>query len=629
MKRIIKQIGIVFLMATLAASCATNEEDPVADTSAPTSPTITTPSSTAGLNVTLTLSATDDVGVVAYYLSASSTTPSSSSTSWVDVSSAVTYSGTVSYTLTTTSGNYEYVYAWFKDAAGNVSSTYKSDGSVVYASIYYESTPPTSPSITVDGGAASTDNSSVTLSLSALDVIDADVPTEVVGVVGYYISATSSTPTATASGWVDVTSTDNYTDNVSYTLTGAAGTLNTVSAWFKDVSGNVSSVDNDSIMYCSSGTTTMDEVEPNDSAATAMDLCPTSLITGGDSGGDDSSYDYFKVTASSNTMTVSLSHVSALASTSDFYVSIRNSSDTEVDFFVALDGVSNEIERWVTSGASYYIRIDHSSAGTNKYTLNTQFSATSGSLELDTANDTIATAMTLTDNTTMRGEKNGSSDSYDYYKIAAPSGKTSMNVAFSHDNASASGSDNTIYVYKYIAEGNAPEVQYFTSNNGVDDNKTFGVVAGSTYLILVDVNSSFGSASSGYARYRYGLRASFGTEVYELEQNDTAATAHSITAGTTYIGNDNEGEDSSYDYFSVTASSSTLTVSLDNVTASASGSDFYVSIRNSSDAEIDSFTALNGVDASNSTSVTSGQLYYIRIDHSSAGTYKYKVTASF
>jgi translation initiation factor 2 alpha subunit (eIF-2alpha) len=128
MKRIIKQIGIVFLMATLAASCATNEEDPVADTSAPTSPTITTPSSTAGLNVTLTLSATDDVGVVAYYLSASSTTPSSSSTSWVDVSSAVTYSGTVSYTLTTTSGNYEYVYAWFKDAAGNVSSTYKSDG---------------------------------------------------------------------------------------------------------------------------------------------------------------------------------------------------------------------------------------------------------------------------------------------------------------------------------------------------------------------------------------------------------------------------------------------------------------------------------------------------------------------
>jgi len=318
-----------------------------------------------------------------------------------------------------------------------------------------------------------------------------------------------------------------------------------------------------------------------------------------------------------------------LASASDFYVSIRNSSDTEIDSFYALDGVNNQIERWVTSGASYYIRVNHGSAGTNKYTLNTQFSATSGSLELDTANDTMATAMTLTDNTTMRGEKNGGNDGYDYYKIAAPSGKTSMNVAFSHDNASASGSDNDIYVYKYIAEGNAPQVQYFSSDNGVDDNKTFGVVAGSTYIILVDVNSSLGSASSGYARYRYGLRASFGTEVYELEKNNTAATAHSITAGTTYIGGDNEGEDNSYDYFSVTASSSTLTVSLDNVTASASGSDFYVSIRNSSDTEIDSFDALNGVDASNSTSVTSGQLYYIRVDHYYAGAYKYKVTASF
>jgi len=616
MKRIIKQIGIVFLMATLAASCATNEEDPVLDTNVPTSPTITINSGesvTSSLNVTLTLSAMDDIGVVAYYLSASTTTPSSSSTGWVDVTTTVTYSGTVSYTLTTTTSDYESVYVWFKDAAGNVSN-------YNYDSIYYTPAPPTSPSITIDGGAASTDNSSVTLSLSALDDV---------GVVGYYLSTTSSTPTATASGWTAVTSTDNYTDdNVSYTLTGSAGTLNTVSAWFKDADASISSVDNDSIMYCSSGTTTMDEVEPNDSAATAMDLCPTSLITGGDSGDDDYRYDYFKVTATSNTMTVSLSHVSALASASDFYVTVYDSSENTIDSFEALDGVSNEIERWVTSGASYYIRVDHYSASTNKYTLNTQFSTTSGSLELDTANDTIATAMTLTDNTTMRGERNGSSDLNDYYKITAPSGKTSMNVAFSHDNASASGSDNTIYVYRYIAEGNAPEVQYFTSNDGVDDNKTFGVVAGSTYYIRVDVNSSFGS-SSGYTRYRYGLRASFGTEIYELEQNDTAATAHSITAGTTYIGNDNENDDYRYDYFKVTASSSTMTVSLDNVTASASGSDFTVSIRNSSDTEIDSFTALDGVDASNSTSVTSGQLYYIRVDHYSAGAYKYKVTASF
>ena len=619
----IKNIIIVLSVFALISSCAAKkEEEPTADTTAPTSPTITMPASTAGLTVTLALSATDDVGVVAYYLSASYATPSSSSTSWVDVTSAVSYSSVnVSYTLPTTSSSYHRVYVWFKDAAGNVSY---SDSDTIY---HYPS-PPTSPSITINGGAASTNNSGVTLSLSAKDVLD-DVPTEVVGVVGYYISDTSSNPTA-ASDWTPVTSTDNYTnDNVSYTLTGAAGTLKTVYAWFKDVSGNISSVVNDSIMYCSSGTTTMDEVEPNDTLATAMDVCPTSLITGGDSGGVDYNYDYFKVTATSNTMTVSLSHVSALAGTSDFGVSIRNSSDVEIDSFDAQDGVNNGIERWVTSGASYYIRVYHYSAGTNKYTLNTQFSTTSGSLELPTANGTVATAQSLTDSTTMRGERNGSSDSSDYYKITAPSGKTSMNVEFSHDNASASGSDNTIYVYRNIAEGNTPVVSSFSSNNGVDDNRTFGIRAGSEYFILVDVNSLFGSASSGYTRYRYGLRASLGTEVYELEQNDTAATAHSITAGTTYIGGDSGGVDYNYDYFIVTAPSNTMTVSLSHVSALASASDFGVSIRNSSDVEIDSFEAQDGVNNGIELWVTSGQLYYIRVYHYSAGTNKYTLNTQF
>ena len=110
-----KIIIIALTVFALISSCA-KKEDPVVvvDTTAPTSPTITMPAKTAGLTVTLTLSATDDVGVVAYYLSASYTTPSSSSTSWVDVTSATSYSSTVSYTLTSTSvssSEYIYVYA--------------------------------------------------------------------------------------------------------------------------------------------------------------------------------------------------------------------------------------------------------------------------------------------------------------------------------------------------------------------------------------------------------------------------------------------------------------------------------------------------------------------------------------
>ena len=186
----LKNIIIVLSVFALISSCAAKKEEEPADTTAPTSSSFSInsgESTTSSRIVTLSLSATDDVGVVAYWLSSSY--DGSSGTGWVDVTAAAAYSATVSYTLTTTTSDYETVYVWFKDAAENTShTTYNS-----YDSIYYSPSPPTSPSITINGGAASTDNSSVTLSLSALDDV---------GVVGYYLSTTSSTPTATASGWV-------------------------------------------------------------------------------------------------------------------------------------------------------------------------------------------------------------------------------------------------------------------------------------------------------------------------------------------------------------------------------------------------------------------------------------------
>ena len=73
-------------------------------------------------SVTLNLSATDNTGVTGYYLSASSTTPSSSDSSWISVSSTTSYSANVSYTLSNGDGS-KTLYVWYKDAAGNVSST--------------------------------------------------------------------------------------------------------------------------------------------------------------------------------------------------------------------------------------------------------------------------------------------------------------------------------------------------------------------------------------------------------------------------------------------------------------------------------------------------------------------------
>ena len=72
--------------------------------------------------VTLTLSATDSVGVVGYYTSTSSSTPVASASGWNSVTSATSYTGSVSYSLTS-GDEQKTVYVWFKDAAGNVSSS--------------------------------------------------------------------------------------------------------------------------------------------------------------------------------------------------------------------------------------------------------------------------------------------------------------------------------------------------------------------------------------------------------------------------------------------------------------------------------------------------------------------------
>lgn len=95
------------------------------DVTAPSSTTATNfinsgASSTSSTSVTLAISATDAVGVAAYYVSEVSTTPSTSAAGWMSVTSTTSYSANVSFILSSGDGT-KTVYVWFKDAAGNVS----------------------------------------------------------------------------------------------------------------------------------------------------------------------------------------------------------------------------------------------------------------------------------------------------------------------------------------------------------------------------------------------------------------------------------------------------------------------------------------------------------------------------
>ena len=73
-------------------------------------------------SITISLSATDDVGVTDYYISTNSTTPSLTDAGWNSVNATTSYTDNVPYYLNNGDG-IETLYVWYKDDAGNISST--------------------------------------------------------------------------------------------------------------------------------------------------------------------------------------------------------------------------------------------------------------------------------------------------------------------------------------------------------------------------------------------------------------------------------------------------------------------------------------------------------------------------
>lgn len=166
------------------------------------------------------LTATDAIGVTGYAVTESNVAPALGTFGTAPTDHTFASAGT--YTL----------YAWARDAAGNISSS-QSAGPVTVAAA--DSTAPDSPSITVPANATST---AVTgISLSAHDDV---------GVTAYFIkdvaggASAPSSPAAGDAGWQSVTSAVNYSSSsIAYTV-GAMGARDCY-AWFKDAAGNVSS----------------------------------------------------------------------------------------------------------------------------------------------------------------------------------------------------------------------------------------------------------------------------------------------------------------------------------------------------------------------------------------------------
>ncbi len=225
-----------------------------ADSTRPTITAFSVPGTSSSLTVPITaFSATDNVGVTGYMVTESFTAPAATAAGW-------TATAPTSYTVS--AGGVRTLYAWAKDAAGNVSVSRS-----------------TSVSITVLTGSDSTRPTITTFSVPAISN-SLDVPinlaaTDNVGVTGYLVKTNSLTPSNTSLLWTP-------TPPASYRfLTPGAKTLY---AWVKDAAGNVSQ-SRTATVTINTGSTTADSVAPS--------------ITS------------FKVPASSSSLTVAISSLSA------------------------------------------------------------------------------------------------------------------------------------------------------------------------------------------------------------------------------------------------------------------------------------------------------------------------------
>ncbi len=293
--------------------------------------------------VALNLSATDAVGVTGYYVSASATPPTLADLGWVGVPSTPIFGVTIPYTVSSGDGT-KTLYAWYRDAIGNVSpaasasilldqtapgsgsataiagnsqvtvswsgftdsgsgltsapyklfssttafpascngtpqfsgsqTSYTDSGLINGTTYYYRvcatdkagntssgataSAAPQASDTAAPGGtlaftpsATYTSSTAMTLALAATDNV---------GVTGYYVSASSTPPTASAAGWATVASTTNYNGNLPYALTSGDGSK-TVYVWYKDANGNLSPAASASIV--------LDQTAPSNGSATA------------------------------------------------------------------------------------------------------------------------------------------------------------------------------------------------------------------------------------------------------------------------------------------------------------------------------------------------------------------------
>jgi hypothetical protein len=185
---------------------------PTPDTAPPTVTSLSIPSSSSSLMVPITsFLATDNVGVTGYLVTESSSKPNPSDSRWSD-------SVPQNYTFTT--GGTKALYAFAKDAAGNVSDSLSATVTITLPPVS-DKTPPTVTDFSLPGTA-----DSLTIPINKFTATDNT------GVTGYKLTESATTPNASAPGW---------STSAPSTYAFVSEGTKTLYAWARDAAGNISS----------------------------------------------------------------------------------------------------------------------------------------------------------------------------------------------------------------------------------------------------------------------------------------------------------------------------------------------------------------------------------------------------
>ena len=214
---VLDYVSVVSPSPTMSASVTIGSPDA-------TPPTVTgfsVPATSSSLTVSIAIfTATDNVGVTGYLINESAANPGAAAAGWSAAPPA-------SYTFTT--AGTKTLFAWAKDAAGNISNSLSASVTITPT----DATPPT-----VTGFSVPATSSSLRVSITTFTATDN------VGVAGYLVNESATNPGAAAAGW-------SATPPASYTFT-TAGTK-TLFAWAKDAAGNISNSLSASVTITSTG----------------------------------------------------------------------------------------------------------------------------------------------------------------------------------------------------------------------------------------------------------------------------------------------------------------------------------------------------------------------------------------